>query len=112
MKNNETLIALAETLEIDTDMLKEILILFFENMPGQIGDMRSHLKVNDFENIHIISHTLKGTAANLHYADISKAASDIESLAVAENDNSKEYESHFNKLSLLLSHAKMQIFYK
>ena len=112
MKNNETLIALADTLEIDTDLLKEILILFFENMPGQLGEMRSSLKDQDFKNIHIVSHTLKGTAANLYYTDIAKAASDIEVLAIAQNEDNAAYESHFNKLELLLSHAKMKIFYQ
>lgn len=112
MKNNKTLTTLAEQLEIDTDLLKEILILFFENMPGQIDDMRKDLLKKDFENIHVISHTLKGTASNLYYDDIAEAAKEVEILALAKNSDSQTYEKLFNKLSLLLSQAKMNIFYE
>ena len=103
---------LAQALEIDVDMLKEILILFFENMPGQIDTMREDLAKNDLKSIHVIAHTLKGTAANLHYNDISETASAVEILAVENVTTTEAYEALFNKLSLLLAHAKMQIFYK
>ena len=109
---NETLTSLADTLEIDEEMLKEILILFFENMPGQIATMRKHVPKHEFPAIHVISHTLKGTAANLRYADISQTAGEVEALALGEQGFIEEYESLFNKLSLQLAHAKMQIFYK
>lgn len=108
---NHALDALADSLEIDTEMLKEILILFFENMPGQIDNMRTALSKEDFSNLHIISHTLKGTAANLMYTNISSTAAEVEKLAVAKHEDAHDYEAYFNKLSLLLSQAKMKIFY-
>jgi len=107
----QTLITLADTLEIEVDMLKEILILFFENMPGQISAMQAHVPKHEFSEIHVISHTLKGTAANLRYEEISQTAGEIEALALGENGFIEEYEVLFNKLSLQLAHAKMQIFY-
>jgi HPt (histidine-containing phosphotransfer) domain-containing protein len=111
-KKESVLESLAETLEIDVDTLKEILLLFFDNMPGQIQTMRDDLAQNDFKSIHVISHTLKGTAANLRYNEISETASAIEILAVENVTTAEAYEALFNKLSLLLAHAKMQVFYK
>lgn len=109
---NEILTTLADTLEIDEGMLKEILILFFENMPVQITTMRKHVPKHEFSAIHVISHTLKGTAANLRYEVISLTAGEIEALALKEQGFIEEYEALFNKLSLQLAHAKMQIFYQ
>ena len=108
----QTLTSLADDLEIDEEMLKEILILFFENMPGQISAMKSHASNKELSDIHVISHTIKGTSANLHYEDISKTAADIETLALSGNHTFEAYDALFNKLSLQLAHAKMQIFYK
>lgn len=109
---NETLSLLANTLEIDEETLKEVLILFFENMPNQIATMRKHVPKHEFPAIHIISHTIKGTAANLRYDDISQTAGEVEALALGEEGFIEEYEILFNKLSLQLANAKMQIFYK
>lgn len=103
---------LADKLGIDDNMLKEILILFFENMPGQIVAMRDDIAKHNAPSVYIISHTLKGTAANLHYHEISKAAAEIEVLAKSGSEKKEDYEALFNKLSLQLSHAKMKISYK
>ena len=45
------------------------------------------------------------------YTNISSTAAEVEKLAVAKHEDAHDYEAYFNKLSLLLSHAKMKIFY-
>lgn len=100
---------LAQQIGVDTDMLQEVLSLFFTTMPKQIEEMKEALDQKDYETIHIISHTLKGTSANLQYAHISETAAEIEALAIAKV--SEGYDALFNKLSIQLAHAKMQIHY-
>lgn len=104
-----TLNALAEKIGIDVEDLKEILALFFKTIPAQIAQMQEAAHISDFETLHVISHTLKGTAANLFYEEISKAAGEIEQLCLAKNPIG--YTPLLNKLQILASNAKMKICY-
>ncbi len=111
MKDKETALKLkAEDIGVDTEMLKEVLVLYFENMPKQIEEMKEAFAQKDFQSIHTIAHTLKGTSANLQYSNISQTAGELEALAIAQSD--ENHDALLNKLSIQLSHAKMQIFYK
>ncbi len=113
MEDKEKIIeAFAEKLDIDVETLKEVLALFFQNTPTQIETMREDLKGRDLKNIHVVSHTLKGTAANLRYNDISETASAIEILAKEGVTTAEAYEALFNKLSLLLASEKMKVCYR
>ena len=112
---NEFEIALAKKAEIigiDEETLKETLVLFFEALAEQLVALRAYVKAEDFANLHILSHTIKGTSLNLYFKDIAKSAGEIEKNAVKQTADKLTYLSLINKLDLQASQAKMKICYK
>lgn len=99
----------AEVIGIDETTLKEVLALYFETLPQQISDMKTALETQNCTEIHVISHTVKGTSANLYYPDLADTAAQIEQLAIANELQKDLYEALFNKLSLQLAQIKSQI---
>lgn len=70
--------AILEQLGNDPEILKEILNLFVNDVPGQVIKIREGLDDANMRDIQRAAHNLKGAAANIIAEGVRKAAAEIE----------------------------------
>lgn len=54
-----------ERIDGDTDLLKEVLVIFLEDTPDLFSELDSGIKNRDVKAVERAAHTLKGAAANI-----------------------------------------------
>jgi HPt (histidine-containing phosphotransfer) domain-containing protein len=70
-------------LENDRDLLHELLAIFKEEFPRQVGALQAAVACQDFQRVGNVSHTLKGTLASLAIHNAAEQASQLEEKARA-----------------------------
>lgn len=74
-----------ERVEGDEDLLRELLALFQEDLPGSREALQTAIKGGDLGEIERAAHRLKGMLANLSARSAASFAAEIESAARAGN---------------------------
>ena len=98
----------------DGKLVNEILLLFLDTIPEQMGTLRSAIEEKNYELIQHISHSLKGSAGNISAEKLAGTAGLLET-AVKENNIriseslflllSEEYEELEKIIRQLLNHS-------
>jgi HPt (histidine-containing phosphotransfer) domain-containing protein len=65
--------------EGDRTMLREILEIFFEDLPPSIERLRSTVLAEQWEDARREAHSMKGTAANMGATELSSDSKELES---------------------------------
>lgn len=71
-------------IEIDKD-LKPIIPKFLENRKNDIKEIKSYLKEENYKEIEIIGHSMKGSGGGYGFEEITKIGELIEKAAKAED---------------------------
>ncbi|MGM0437470.1 MAG: Hpt domain-containing protein [Bacillota bacterium] len=71
-------------IEIDKD-LKPIIPQFLENRKNDIKEIKSYLKEENYKEIEIIGHSMKGSGGGYGFEEITKIGELIEKAAKAED---------------------------
>lgn len=85
---SEAVTAFKEESGFDKETCVELLHSFCEYAQGLIYEIEENINSNDFENICILLHKLKGSSGNMRVKEIYKLAFEAEQ-AVGASDNSK-----------------------
>jgi two-component system sensor histidine kinase/response regulator len=81
------------TLNIDKEVFKRILIGFLENNKDTMGRMRDFFSKKDWESLRMMAHSLKGSAGNIGAEKLWKAAMELETASSEAAE--KPPDSHF-----------------
>ena len=82
---------LAERVDNDEELLRELLTIFKEDFPSTMRSLESAIAVPDSKSASRLSHTLKGMLSSLGAGSAAAAASKLEGLAaLGENASLKE----------------------
>jgi CheY-like chemotaxis protein len=87
--------ALAE-FENDKELLDAVVLKFVNSLNDQLEQLRHAIVQLNWEQLFVISHTIKGAAANLCAAALSTSAKNFE--AIAKKKSAAETESAFHSL--------------
>ncbi|MFA5072624.1 MAG: PAS domain S-box protein [Nitrospirota bacterium] len=95
---------LRNRLDGDEKLIREIMAYFLKTFPGQIADLQKAVKTNNYKRIILLSHTIKGAAANISANVLGKDAALLED--AGHEENFKEcnrlihaMEHHFHELT-------------
>ena len=78
MLNNIDVQKIADELDFDFSDVEMLLEVFIETAKETLISLDKAILENDFENMFMLSHAIKGSAANLLLEDIVKLAKEIE----------------------------------
>jgi HPt (histidine-containing phosphotransfer) domain-containing protein len=84
-------------LDGDEELMQELLDLFLADTPGRLEDLAEAMGQDDWELLHRLAHTLKGSAANLGARQLSGVAAALEALA-KEGRGGTEAEARLTEL--------------
>jgi len=73
--------ALLDRLGGDEELARSILVIFLENAPMQIRDLKACLEKSDLSGVELHSHTMKGSSANIGGEALRAAAFTVEKCA-------------------------------
>ena len=94
-------------IEIDKD-LKPIIPQFMENRKKDIKEIESYLKKNNYKEIEIIGHSMKGSGGGYGFEEITKIGEKIEK--AAKNENKEKIASQIEYLNTYLK--EIEVVYK
>jgi PAS domain S-box-containing protein len=83
-------------MEIPLGFLEELLMMFFETTQMELQELEGHISGMDYENIHLIGHSIKGAARNLHLDTLADLALEFENLP--QTNSSIQATQLYNKL--------------
>lgn len=72
--------------KIDPD-IEDLIPGFLENRARDVGTLRDHLNANNFADIRIIGHSMKGAGGGYGFDQITDIGDEIEKAALAEDSN-------------------------
>ena len=78
---------IATQLEVDLQIIKKLLKIFFDKFNTQIKEIYKAVKQKDFDNLYSILHTIKGTSGNLRLQYILELVTTMEQHAKSSNKN-------------------------
>lgn len=70
--------AALQEMDLDDEVLHDLMIMYLEQTPEQIGRIRSLATLGDINQMRKVAHTLKGTSANLGASRMAEIARHIE----------------------------------
>jgi|SRR6056297_2499425 len=94
-------------IEIDKD-LKPIIPQFLENRKKDIKEIESYLKEDNFKQIKIIGHSMKGSGGGYGFEEITKIGEKIEK--AAKDENEEEITRQVEYLNIYLE--EVEVVYK
>jgi len=94
-------------IEIDKD-LKPIIPQFMENRKNNIKEIESYLKKNNYKEIEIIGHSMKGSGGGYGFEEITKIGEKIEK--AAKDENEEEITRQVEYLNIYLE--EVEVVYK
>lgn len=69
----------------DEELILELVTVFEETYPETISGIKNSIVKNDFKNLELHAHTLKGMIANFFAADLKDAAFELEKMGREQN---------------------------
>jgi len=97
MLNNNDVQKIADELDFDFSDVEMLLEVFVETANETLISLDKAILEDDFENMFMLSHSIKGSAANLLLNNIVKLSKEIE--LEAKSKNKINYKELFIKLS-------------
>jgi HPt (histidine-containing phosphotransfer) domain-containing protein len=85
------LLAFRQQMGEDTDLMSEIINIFFEESVGQLQELRQALSTQEFNRASRVAHSLKGSLGSLHAAQAKHWAQALEAASAACDGNRCEY---------------------
>jgi len=70
--------AILDRIDGDTDLFRQLIKLFIQEVPNQIRQIKLAIKEKDPERITLFAHTIKGSAYNIRAMELKQVAFDIE----------------------------------
>lgn len=100
--------ALMERVDGDEELAKDLLDLFFEDVPGRITTIKKAQESGDMKTVTIEAHTIKGASSNIGADDIREAAFQVELAGKDENQETipsliQQLEEKFKAFQQFLS---------
>ena len=96
----------------DRSKIEKTLLAYTKEIPFQLENLKTSLDDHEFENMKLVSHSMKSTFKYIGRNDLSKTAKEIEELATTNNsaDAIKEKVKHLvSNWKLLETAIKKQI---
>ena len=90
---------------LDKDQLNNVITLFFENSEERLNALEKAYENNDLEKVETISHTLKGSSANMGASVLSGMCNDITQFA---RKNSLPHDTHQRLRSMKEEYEKVR----
>lgn len=84
--------ALLELVDNDEDFFKDLIETFIADVETLQSDLKSALLEREYENIKIISHTLKGSSASVMCQPLSGASASVEGYIKLKQELDEEIE--------------------
>jgi HPt (histidine-containing phosphotransfer) domain-containing protein len=75
---------------------------FLEESSPIIDTMYNYLQANDYESLRSAAHSVKGSAGNLRFAEVSQMAKELEH-AASNQDATFEYSAYIDAMKKALS---------
>ncbi|MCX8132054.1 MAG: Hpt domain-containing protein [Clostridia bacterium] len=98
---------LAEGLGVSIEDISGLFASYFNEMQGEINDMRQFLECSDWDMLERVVHNVKGVSANLGITDVFEEAERFDVLLKSrETKNSAKY---VDSLEQLINSAKEEI---
>ena len=91
-------------IKIDKD-LKPIIPQFLENRKNDIHKISNYLEENNYEEIEVIGHSMKGSGGGYGFEEITEIGKEIENAAKAKN--SKKIMKEVDNLKLYLEEIEI-----
>jgi len=87
----------------DVDLLKEVIEIFLEDMPGLLADLYAAIKHGDAASVERAAHTLKGATANISAKRMHLLAQQVQQSVKKKDDVPLEtlidhFEKNFEEL--------------
>jgi two-component system, sensor histidine kinase and response regulator len=92
----------------DLDLLKEIAVIFLDDLPRTIAEIQDAITASDFEVMERSAHGLKGAAANFGAQSVVEAALHLEKLGRQKDLSSAAEALEHLKLELSTFAAELE----
>ncbi|NPA58838.1 MAG: response regulator [Epsilonproteobacteria bacterium] len=97
---------LKEELMLNEDELIMLLTLFIKKMKKQIPDLQNAIQLKDYKQITLNAHSIKGSSGNFRLESLQKHASEMESMAKAQ-EKDYNYKEKFLKIKNMVEEIKI-----
>jgi PAS domain S-box-containing protein len=105
-KNTKTpLVPIKSTLIDGNPKMQELVERYIECLPDQLDEIKNLYQLNDFNSLKELIHTIKGTAGNYGFLDLTNIAATIN--AELNNENYTDIESHFSEIDTIYERIKL-----
>jgi PAS domain S-box-containing protein len=92
---------LSQELMLNQDEILMLVKLFIKKMKKQLPKLQEAIKKKDYENIALISHSIKGSSGNFRMEDLQNITSEMEQKAKAKDD-SFDYAATYQNVSQIV----------
>lgn len=99
--------AMLENLGGDKDIIKELMRLYFENLPRVMAQIEKGISSNNSKDVNMGAHALKGMSYNICAQSVAARASELEKTGRSGNLN--DAEEQFKQLTEQIERLKVEI---
>jgi HPt (histidine-containing phosphotransfer) domain-containing protein len=92
----------------DAELLKEIAVLFLDDYPKSMSDLRAAIECGDAKRVERAAHSLKGSVSNFGARSAVDAALHLETMGRAQKLVEVEQTFHTLELSLAALHIELE----
>ncbi len=97
---------LIEELMLKEDEVVMLLILFMKKMTKLLPELHNAIKIRDYKNIGLLSHSIKGASGNFRIEFLQVSSSEMEKMAKEQN-NEYDYETCFEMIKKKVEEIKI-----
>ena len=94
--NDETINKISNSMNLDRDVIKQLLELYFANIDIDLDKLYKAIKVNNFSEIRNIAHKISGSSGAVELNDVYHIAKKME--FYARNEENIDYKKLFDEL--------------
>jgi len=95
---------IADELDFDLEDVEMLLEVFLDSTKEILESLKDAVDTNNFKDIYLYAHAIKGSASNLTLNEISDTAKEMENNA--RESNSIDYKERYTKLENLIQSIK------
>jgi len=97
---------LSQELMLNDDELIMLLELFITKMSNQLPELENAIKLKDYKQIALISHSIKGSSGNFRLETVQQDSAKMEKMA-RDEDSKYNYESRLEKIKSVINKIKL-----
>ena len=91
---------IADYLDFDLEDVEMLIEVFLEGAYKNMQELKIAINMNNLQDIHKAAHAIKGSAANLTFANIADIAKEIEENA--KKSNTVDYDKKYEELKVAI----------